>query len=211
MVQSEVNNNLYNSLITYGQKFPTNLYMNPQEVMKDLEDFSEEWKPYNPRKKIAREGLSVTSLDGGLSGIPDLDSIREYCIKNQVILGEHSFNQETPVANIVRTYLDPFKGHVGRSHFIRMGKGGHFPPHRDDGRASVNNMRLFVPIKDCNPPKTFFMLDREPLYFDHGRAYFINTCMEHTLFSCYPSLFLVMNVAVNEQTVQTLLDNMQWR
>ena len=211
MVQSEVNNNLYNSLITYGQKFPTNLYMNPQEVMKDLEDFSEEWKPYNPRKKIAREGLSVTSLDGGLSGIPDLDSIREYCIKNQVILGEHSFNQETPVANIVRTYLDPFKGHVGRSHFIRMGKGWHFPPHRDDRRASVNNMRLFVPIKDCNPPKTFFMLDREPLYFDHGRAYFINTCMEHTLFSCYPSLFLVMNVAVNEQTVQTLLDNMQWR
>ena len=210
MVQSEVNNNLYNSLIPYGQKFPTNLYMNPQEVMKDLEDFSEEWKPYNPRKKIAREGLSVTSLDGGLSGIPDLDSIREYCIKNQVILGEHSFNQETPVANIVRTYLDPFKGHVGRSHFIRMGKGGHFPPHRDDRRASVNNMRLFVPIKDCNPPKTFFMLDREPLYFDHGRAYFINTCMEHTLFSCYPSLFLVMNVAVNEQTVQTLLDNMQW-
>ena len=211
MVQSEVNNNLYNSLITYGQKFPTNLYMNPQEVMKDLEGSSEEWKPYNPRKKIAREGLSVTSLDGGLSGIPDLDSIREYCIKNQVILGEHSFNQETPVANIVRTYLDPFKGHVGRSHFIRMGKGGHFPPHRDDRRASVNNMRLFVPIKDCNPPKTFFMLDREPLYFDHGRAYFINTCMEHTLFSCYPSLFLVMNVAVNEQTVQTLLDNMQWR
>ena len=211
MVQSEINNNLYNSLITYGQKFPTNLYMNPQEVMKDLEDFSEEWKPYNPRKKIAREGLSVTSLDGGLSGIPDLDSIREYCIKNQVILGEHSFNQETPVANIVRTYLDPFKGHVGRSHFIRMGKGGHFPPHRDDRRASVNNMRLFVPIKDCNPPKTFFMLDREPLYFDHGRAYFINTCMEHTLFSCYPSLFLVMNVAVNEETVQTLLNNMQWR
>ena len=211
MVQREINNNLYNSLITYGQKFPTNLYMNPQEVMKDHEDFSEEWKPYNPRKKIAREGLSVTSLDGGLSGIPDLDSIREYCIKNQVILGEHSFNQETPVANIVRTYLDPFKGHVGRSHFIRMGKGGHFPPHRDDRRASVNNMRLFVPIKDCNPPKTFFMLDREPLYFDHGRAYFINTCMEHTLFSCYPSLFLVMNVAVNEQTVQTLLDNMQWR
>lgn len=211
MVQSEINNNLYNSLIAYGQKFPTNLYIKPQEVIKGLEDFSEEWKPYNPRKKIAREGLSVTSLDGGLSGIPDLDSIREYCIKNQVILGEHSFNQETPVANIVRTYLDPFKGHVGRSHFIRMGKGGHFPPHRDDRQASVNNMRLFVPIKDCNPPKTFFMLDREPLYFDHGRAYFINTCMEHTLFSCYPSLFLVMNVAVNEQTVQTLLDNMQWR
>ena len=211
MVQGKININLYNSLLAYGQKFPTNLYMNPQEVIKGLQTFSQEWKPYNPRKKIAREGLSVTSLDGGLSGIPDLDSIREYCIKNQVILGEHLFNQETPVANIVRTYLDPFKGYVGRSHFIRMEKGGHFPPHRDDVKARVDNMRLFVPIKGCNPPKTFFMLDREPLYFDHGRAYFINTCMEHTLFSCYPSLFLVMNVAVNEETVQTLLNNMQWR
>ena len=103
MVQGKININLYNSLLAYGQKFPTSLYMNPQEVIKGLQTFSQEWKPYNPRKKIAREGLSVTSLDGGLSGIPDLDSIREYCIKNQVILGEHSFNQETPVANIVRT------------------------------------------------------------------------------------------------------------
>ena len=206
-----MNNNLYSSILQYGQKFPTTLYMDPQKIQENLETFSQEWKPYNPRKKVAREGLSVTSLDGGFSGVPDLDSIREYCIKHSVVLGEHSFNQETPAADIVRTYMDPFKGHVGRSHFIRMGKGGHFPPHRDDRQAAVDNMRLFIPIKDCNPPKTFFMLDREPLYFEHGRAYFINTCMEHTVFSCYPSMFLVMNVGVTEETVKTLLDNMQWK
>ena len=107
--------------------------------------------------------------------------------------------------------MDPFKGHVGRTHFIRMGKGGHFPPHRDNRRASVSTMRLFVPIENCNPPRTFFMLDREPLVFEHGRAYFINTCIEHTVFSCYPSLFLVMNIVVNDTTTQTLLNNMEWK
>ena len=206
-----MSDNLYSDVLQYGQKFPTTLFKDPQKILQELETFSQEWKPYNPRKKVAREGLSVTSLDGGFSGVPDLDSIREYCIKHSVVLGEHSFNQETPAADIVRTYMDPFKGHVGRTHFIRMGKGGHFPPHRDNRRASVSTMRLFVPIENCNPPRTFFMLDREPLVFEHGRAYFINTCIEHTVFSCYPSLFLVMNIVVNDETTQTLLNNMEWK
>ena len=97
-----MNNNLYSSILQYGQKFPTALYMDPQKIQENLETFSQEWKPYNPRKKVAREGLSVTSLDGGLSGIPDLDSVREYCIENQIRLTEMSFNKETPVAPIVK-------------------------------------------------------------------------------------------------------------
>ena len=37
------------------------------------------WVKYNPRKDgYNRYGLSVTSADGGFSGIPDLDSLREY-------------------------------------------------------------------------------------------------------------------------------------
>ena len=36
------------------------------------------WVQYNPRKPIARWGASITSLDGGTSGIPDLDSLKEY-------------------------------------------------------------------------------------------------------------------------------------
>ena len=34
-----------------------------------------EYVQYNPRKPINRYGLSVTSLDGGCSCIPDLDSL----------------------------------------------------------------------------------------------------------------------------------------
>ena len=55
------------------------------------------------------------------------------------------------------------------------------------------------------------MLDRKPLNFEHGRAYFINTCIEHNVFSCYEAIFIVFNIALNKNTVNTLLQNMQWR
>ena len=49
-----------------------------RQLMKEMEPFKDEWKPYNVRKPNNRWGLSITSLDGGLSGIPDLDSVYEY-------------------------------------------------------------------------------------------------------------------------------------
>ena len=194
-------------ILQYGNVIATDFYKSGLE--RDLDNFSEHWKPYNPKKHPGREGLSVTSLDGGFSGIPDLDSIREYCIENNVNLGEMSFNKMTPAANLLKNFISPFEGYVGRSHFIRMDKGGHFPPHRDHMLPEVDTMRLFIPIKKCNPPNTWFMLDREPLNFEHGRAYFINTCIEHTVFSCYPSIFAVLNIKINDETIKTLLKNMQ--
>jgi len=206
-----VTTSLYNSILQYGTKFSTTFYEDPKKIIGELDIFSSKWRPYNPRKKPGREGLSVYSLDGGFSGIPDLDSIREYCIKHQVELNELSFKEPTEAARVAATYIEPFEGHVGRSHFIRMDGGGFFPPHRDDKSIEPKSFRLLVPLMDMNPPQTWFMLDREALLFEHGRAYFINTCMEHTVFSCYPSLFLVLNIAVNEDTVSTLLTNMEWK
>ena len=196
-------------ILQYGNFIATDFYRNPKKIKEELEQYSQHWKPYNPRKNIGREGLSITSLDGGFSGKPDLDSIREYCVENNVELNEMSFNKKTAAASIMPDYLSPFKDNVGRSHFIRMNKGGHFPPHRDHMLPEVDTMRLFVPIEKCNPPDTWFMLDRQPLIFEHGRAYFINTCIEHTVFSCYPSLFAVFNIKINDETVKTLLQNMQ--
>ena len=196
-------------ILQYGNFIATDFYKKPQDIQKELEPYSQLWKPYNPRKHGGREGLSITSLDGGFSGVPDLDSTREYEEKNNTILSEMMFNKKTQAANIMETYMKPFEGHIGRSHFIKMDNGGHFPPHRDQMLPEVDTMRLFIPIKKCNPPDTWFMLEREPLYFDHGRAYFINTCIEHTLFSCYPSLFAVFNIKINDETIKTLLANMQ--
>ena len=53
-----------------------------KQLMEEMEIFKDDWKPYNLRKSHQRWGLSITSLDGGLSGIPDLDSLYEYNKKN---------------------------------------------------------------------------------------------------------------------------------
>ena len=203
----------YRDILQYGTKFSTTLYESPEKILSELDTFSHEWKPYNPRKKPGREGLSVTSLDGGFSGVPDLDSIREYCIKHQVRLGEMSFTEPTEAAPIVDTFTKPFEGYVGRSHIIRMSPGGMFPPHRDHGGRSgeAEVFRLLVPLYGCNPPSMWFCLEEQPLHFEHGRAYFINTLQEHTVFAVYDCAFIVFNIEVNTKTVQALIRNQQWR
>lgn len=201
----------YRSILQFGNSFPLRLHKNAKQTCRELDSFSNEWKRYNPRKKIAREGLSLTSLDGGFSGVPDLDSLREYCIENRVRLSEMSFNKWTFAAELFRPYMEPFMPHVGRCHVIRLDRGGHFPPHRDEPQVDVQVFRMFVPLKNCNPPQTHFMLEKSPLHFDHGRAYFINTCLEHTVFSCSPSMFGVFNIEVNEETIRTLISNMMYK
>ena len=46
--------------------------------------------------------------------------------------------------------------------------------------------------------------------FEHGRVYFLETCKEHTVFTCdTESLFVVANIILDEKSVDLVLDNMQ--
>ena len=70
----------YEHLALLGKQYPLTYQLpNPhQKVAITEEQF--EYVKYNPRKDIDRWGLSLTSLDGEMSGIPDLDSLLEYNI-----------------------------------------------------------------------------------------------------------------------------------
>jgi len=201
---------LYESLIRYGDCYQLK---NPPDVnhnfLNDIKRFDNDWKPYNPRKKIERYGLSITSLDGQLSGIPDIDSIREYNLKHNLELDEPDFKTKTPVYQYASKWLDPFEGFIGRTHVIKMPPGGCFPPHRDEYSIEMVSFRLFIPLINCNYPKMFFILDGKTLYFDHGSVYFINTCKEHTVFTVADeSYFIVANIILSEESVEAVLDNM---
>ena len=119
---------LYDSLARYGDVYPLKLQVNCN-ITNVLEEY--DWIPYNPRKNIPRYGLSITSLDGGLSGIPDLDSVKEYNKKNNLNLDETSFKEKTELWPLVEPALKPFENYLGRTHFIKMERTGCFPPHRD--------------------------------------------------------------------------------
>ena len=63
---------LYRSLSGLGRYYALDITVNAYHVNDQLNAHDKDWKQYNPRKpEIARQGLSLTSLDGQVSGIPD--------------------------------------------------------------------------------------------------------------------------------------------
>ena len=73
---------LYQTITQYGDFIRLGFNFDSKTYIKWTEE-NFDYVKYNPRKPIARYGLSLTSLDGGLSGIPDLDSLHEYNQENK--------------------------------------------------------------------------------------------------------------------------------
>ena len=169
------------------------------------------WVHYNPRKThINRKGLSVTSLDGGFSGVPDLDSLREYNLENGTSYNESNFKSRTNVVNFIpelNYILDLFPDY-GRCHFLKLDSGGFFPPHRDNGTSTTSptTFRLIIPICNFGKNQLTWIHDNQILNLEHGRTYFINTTKVHSLFSYVDmSCCFVMNVEVTERSLDTVL------
>ena len=72
---------LFDTIARYGDIIPLNYKLDYKKFEEGLKLFDDKWVQYNPRKNIPRYGLSITSLDGGFSGRPDLDSLKEYNIQ----------------------------------------------------------------------------------------------------------------------------------
>ena len=80
---------LYNIMCNYGDLLPTKFSCNTGKLQKELEPFKDKWKKFNPGKPhILRDGLSVTSMDGGFDG-NDLD------MGNVIKVKINSSNQNT--------------------------------------------------------------------------------------------------------------------
>ena len=194
-------------LMSLGDCVPLDFRFDMNQLHGELAQFESDWRPYNPRKPdIARMGLSLTSLDGGLSGIPDLDSVAGYNREHNTNFNELSFRKTTKVHQECRSLhglFEAFQENLGRSHFIKLGSGGFFPPHRDLDLACF---RVFVPCFRANKFNFSFLLDDKLLHLREGIAYYINTRKAHSIFSFVPnSIHLVLNIGVSEQSVRSVV------
>ena len=85
----------YNHLALLGAHYSLKFdLLHPHEIVKTMED-QFDFVKYNPRKPIDRWGLSLTSLDGGMTGIPDLDSLFEYNKEHNTSYVEKDFIVQT--------------------------------------------------------------------------------------------------------------------
>ena len=85
-------------LSTMGDWLQMKQHINTRQIMKDLEPYKDSWKPYNLRNPNNRWGLSITSLDGKLSGIPDLDSLLQYNKIHGTSITNHHIKEYTEVS-----------------------------------------------------------------------------------------------------------------
>jgi hypothetical protein len=195
----------YSVLTRFGDCYPLNLSFPVDEITKELEK-NYQWVRYNPRKNIERYGLSVTSLDGKMSGMPDLDSFYDYYEDTGVRLTEDLFKNKTEIYHYFSKWLDPFEGMLGRTHIIKMLPGGFFPWHRDTKGPDISSFRLFLPI-DFSKKSSIFLLEDDLLKFNNGTLYFIDTAKIHSLCNVNvtePCYFLVANINLSAQSVSTV-------
>jgi len=199
------------SLGLYGKQCKTDYYMDPDKFLNWVEE-NFDYVQYNPRKKVDREGLSITSLDGGIDGIPDLDSLREYNEENNTYYDEKDFKTRTPVADYpeLKNILNIFGDSLFRCHILKLNPGGFFPPHRDHSTPFINSFRLIMPLRFVNPPYFNFVIDGDITHWDPGFVYYADTTKAHYLFNCgfEPSYWIVFNVETSTENVQKVLSNL---
>lgn len=205
---------LFTDLVAYGDQIELTPFIDGPEYIQWTET-NFQYVRYNPRKSINRWGLSITSLDGGTSGIPDLDSLFEYNEDNNTSYTERDFNQPTLAFEYdpLKKMIAPWQDHIFRSHILKLGSGGFFPPHRDMRKSEVDSFRLIVPLQHTSTPEVNFVIDSTILNWKQGHLYFVNTAKMHYLFnaSLQPSYWLVFNIDCNQQSIDALFEHMAQR
>lgn len=168
------------------------------------------WVRYQPQKPNNRYGLSVTSLDGNFSGVPDLFSLREYNEIHGTQYWEADFKARTNLVEFIpelNPFLDFFGTSLGRVHFLRLDAGGFFPPHRDNGAiVDSPSFRIIVPINNFGKNQMKWIQEEQVLRLDPGRTYFINTTRPHSVFSFTDNCtMLVMNILATNEILDKLV------
>ncbi len=196
-------------LQSLGDVVPLELEVEPHSLRDDIRSFEDRWVPYNPSKAGNRRwGLSLTSLDGGTSGIPDLTSLKEYNAANGTSYAEDDFQTPTPVLKASAALSSALEkvAPLGRTHLLRVGKGGFFPPHRDTALLDPECFRLIVNLNYTQNGHALILDDRQR-YLQPGLFYFLDTTLAHSLFSFRDyAEFIVVNLPLREESVQKVVD-----
>ena len=205
---------LFNSLANIGEYFKLKMYVNPWQLEKDLEQFSDNWCPYNVKKDAHnnRWGLPVTSHTGDVMDNYHLNSFGYMQQYHNVEMKEENFAEPTQVYNAlpdIAKVVDMFRPDIGRVHFLKIGAGGFFPPHVDHIGACPEYIRLITVFGKCKPENFVQMIDGKAVYFDPGYFYFANFQREHSVFSFTDHVYsLILTVKLNQRTHDLILRNM---
>lgn len=204
---------LWNSLVHLGNFVKTKWSLNPFEVEQQLEKFKDNWCPYNVKKDQHnnRWGLPVTSHTGDVMDNYHLNSFGYMQKYHNVEMKEENFTTPTEVYHAIpdiKNLVDVFAPDIGRVHLLKVSKGGFFPPHRDFHGLSPEYFRLLTVFGRCSPENYAQIFDGKLIYPEAGWTYFVNTQLDHSVFSFSDSVYcLILTVKLNERTHNLIMRN----
>jgi hypothetical protein len=187
--------------------------INEHEVLEQLEQFKDNWCPYNVKKDANnnRWGLPITSHSGDVMDNYHLNSFGYMQKYHDVEMKEENFTTPTEVYNKIpelAKLVDAFAPDIGRVHLLRVDQGGFFPPHRDFPGVGPEWMRLLLVFGKCKPENFVHMLDGKPMYPDPGYLYFVNFQKDHSVFSFSDGLYaLILTCKVNDRVHDLIINN----
>lgn len=207
--------NLYQQLYIYGDFVPLKFKIDLGLYSNQINEFDSNWVVYNKQRgDTGRLGLSVTSLDGGLSGYPDLQSLYQFSKETGQNISENKFNVPTEVfkkVSCLHEILEYFDGGLGRCRLIKFSPGGFFPPHRDQS-ISFNvpdYFRIFVPLKNAGANTLYFIYDDKKIAYEPGRAYLFNALKTHSVFSFGNDVHtFAMSLQLNERNIKLAINSL---
>lgn len=205
---------LLQQLFLYGDFIPLVFKVDLEAYEKEITHFDKNWVVYNKHKgNTGRHGLSVTSLDGGLSGNPDLQSLYEYSKETGRSFSENDFNVPTQVYKNVESLhpiLNFFEGGLGRCRIVKFSAGGFFPPHRDQSiKYQVPDyIRIFVPLLNTGENSLYFIHENKKINYEPGRAYLFNPLKTHSVFSFTENVHtFAMSLVLNQLNIKNAIDS----
>lgn len=197
---------LWSSLTNLGSYSKLNLFIDENQVLKDIEPYKEHWVPYNSKKDIVnnRWGLPITSHTGKVSDNMHLNSFGYMQREMGIELKEENFNLPTEVyhnCNEIKRLVDIFIPHIGRVHLLRVDQGGFFPPHRDMPGLAPEYFRLTCMFGNCSDFNYSMHLHDNIFRPERNHLYFVNYQQNHNVFSFSNNLYiLLITVKLNQET-----------
>ncbi|MBK93482.1 MAG: hypothetical protein CMP33_04430 [Rickettsiales bacterium] len=204
---------IWNTLCNMGDTIKLKWKINEHEVLEQLEQFKDNWCPYNVKKDANnnRWGLPITSHSGDVMDNYHLNSFGYMQKYHDVEMKEENFTTPTEVYNKIpelAKLVDAFSPDIGRVHLLRVDQGGFFPPHRDFPGVGPEWMRLLLVFGKCKPENFVHMLDGKPMYPDPGYLYFVNFQKDHSVFSFSDGLYaLILTCKVNDRVHDLIINN----
>ncbi len=182
------------------------------KIMSELQTYNDSWKPYNTKKPNNRWGLSITSIDGELSGIPDLDSLYEYNLKHNTDIKNHDIKEFTEVyknSKTLQKVIEPWKPWLGRCHFLKLNKGGFFPEHYDINKLdfSYEDTRLIAFVNNNEKNTMKFLYEDTLMNVKEGSLYWFNASKRHSVFSMVDDcIMIVFCLKFDETLFKTIIE-----